>query len=83
MFYEDNGPTPLHRYKAPGAQRANFVTTGGVGPTGWSNQSDLGAVYVPQQAGSVPQLMLIYQYHCTSCTAGGGEGYYFTQPTAR
>ncbi|SCL37075.1 PASTA domain, binds beta-lactams [Micromonospora pallida] len=75
ITYESTAPAPLHRFKAPAPNRANFLSPGGGGPGGWSQQSTIGRVYPPDAA--VPGLQNIYQSRCVS---GCGEvgGYYYS-----
>jgi beta-lactam-binding protein with PASTA domain len=81
ITYESTGPVPLHRFKAPGARRANFISPGGGGPGGWSQQSTLGRVYGVGAA--VPGLVTIYQSRCDrSCGEAGGY-YYSANPAVQ
>ncbi|MEU4565579.1 PASTA domain-containing protein [Micromonospora sp. NPDC023956] len=79
ITYESTPAVPLHRFKAPAPNRANFLSPGGGGPGGWSQQSTIGQVYPPgaAQSGAVPGLKVIYQSRCAA-NCGEVGGYYFS-----
>ena len=81
--YESTGPdATLLRFKAPAPRRANFLTTGDVGPPpGWSAQSSLGRVYTAGQGG-VPGLIPIYR-SCYLACGDPGTFYYSGNPNTQ
>jgi beta-lactam-binding protein with PASTA domain len=81
ITYESTGPVPLHRFKAPGARRANFISPGGGGPAGWSTQSTIGRVYPVGAA--VPGLVTIYQSRCDRNCGEAGGYYYSANPAVQ
>ncbi|WP_285789658.1 PASTA domain-containing protein [Micromonospora sp. NBRC 101691] len=81
ITYESTGAVPLHRFKAPAPKRANFLSPGGGGPGGWSQQSTIGQVYPP--GATVPGLKTIYQSRCVSGCGEAGGYYYSDNPQAQ
>jgi beta-lactam-binding protein with PASTA domain len=81
ITYQSRPAVPMNRFKAPGANRSNFLSPGGGGPGGWSQQSTIGQIYPVAAVGGVPGLTVIYQSHCER---GCGEvgGYYYTSNPA-
>ncbi len=66
-------PSTLHRYKAPG-QEARYLSTGG-GPAGWSQQSDIGGVYLNTDTG--PDFIDVHQFSCSGSCGSQTVGYFY------
>ena len=76
--YQDNGPSPLHRWKLSG-QEVRFLSTCCPPGGNWVQQPDIGGVY-SAAANEVPGLVVVYQHRCTTnCVDDRPVGYYYTQ----
>ncbi|MEW9555130.1 PASTA domain-containing protein [Nonomuraea sp. NPDC050783] len=75
IVYAGTAPVPLNRFKAPAPKRGNYLSPGGGGPAGFSQQSTIGRVYPPEAAGKVEGLQVINRYRCAN--ACGEEGHYY------